>query len=238
MNRPNLVTFSRTDLVARKMEEIAKEFAEHFKVKRNYFRQFCKIFQNSKYWNIKNLSVKLKNWSTNFQQISGTNKIIILVQKAFNLCEIDKDISDLRGILVEALVIAKHGGSEILNDPAYGWGAKVYINDDENKKVIRYYCPFNNAKEKKEECGNRATIDFAFWNGRHGKFYECKVNPVGIGCKEIKYMDRLRSEFCSYKISLETFFVCAENEESIKMKLSQLGCPVLFKPMGVESLEV
>lgn len=234
MYQPDLLTFRRTDQVPEDFEHVAKEFADHFKVKRNYLRQFCKLIQTSKKWNITNLTSSLTRWAQFFGAVQGREKIINLVQRAFDLCQTDMDIDNLRGIIVESILIAACGGSAILSDPSYGWGSKVYLkNDNGRNDVIRYHC----CEHKMTECGNRATVDLAKWNGYSGSFYECKANPISIGCKEISYMNYLRQQLEDKSVSHETFFVCTENAESIQIRLAEFNCSPLLKPLGIEKLE-
>ncbi|WP_226047140.1 hypothetical protein, partial [Klebsiella pneumoniae] len=71
--------------------------------------------------------------------LSGTQGLISIVENAFLACQNDNDIHNLRGIMLEALLIGTNGGSAILNDLNCGWGAKVYVNNN----VIRYHCRSN-----------------------------------------------------------------------------------------------
>ncbi|WP_342576453.1 hypothetical protein [Paenibacillus sp. FSL M8-0142] len=234
MSESATVTFRRTDLVGKDMVDVAKEIADHFKVKRDYFRQFTRIIQVSKRWRILNLDQSLSEWITRFGSLGGRTKIIGLVQRGFGLCQTDKDIDELRGILVEALLIAAYGGSKILNETRYGWGAKVYIQKGTGQtQVVKYQCRLN----KEDGCEDRHTVDFGIWDGYHGKFFECKANPISIGCKEVSYMNHLRDVMGKNGLSHETFFVCPEDKDSIEMRLKELECSVLLKPIGVEELE-
>lgn len=234
MSEPANVLFRRTDLVGEDMVNIAKDIADHFKVKRDYFRQFSRIIQVSKRWRILNLNESLSLWVKRFDTVAGRKKIIGLVQTGFGLCKTDEDIDNLRGIIVESLLIAAFGGSKILDQSGYGWGAKVYIEKATSQpQVVRYRCNLN----KDNDCGDRATVDFGTWDGYSGKFYECKANPVSIGCKEINYMNYLRDMMKENKLSHETFFVCPESVDSIKMRLDEYECSPLLKPIGIEELE-
>lgn len=231
----NLVTFKRTDSMSQELEDITKEFADHFKVKRPYVPDFCRLIMTSKRWSISNLAQKLSDWSVIFGSISGRNKMVKLVQRAFGLCKSDEDINNLRGALLEALVIAGHGGASILSMSNYGWGAQVIVNDSGNSKVVKYECPTPTVPPD-FSCKRRSTVDFGMWNGWSGKFYECKVQPASIGCKEIKYMDALSQELSSSGISYEMFFVCAESEEAVKMRLAEQGASSVYKALGYREL--
>ncbi|MBY9079570.1 hypothetical protein [Paenibacillus sp. CGMCC 1.18879] len=234
MSQPNYISFTRTDQVDEPIEGIAREFAEHFKVKRDYFRQFCRIIQVSKRWRISDLSQSLSKWVSQFGAIGGRKTIIALVNKGFGLCKTDEDINNLRGIIVESLLIAAYGGAKILTQSNIGWGAKVYIeNGRGTSQVVRYRC----SAKKTADCGDRATVDLGIWDGYSGKFFECKANPVSIRCKEISYMEYLRNMMKVHGISHETFFVCAESKDSIRIRLDEYGCSPLLKPIGLEELQ-
>lgn len=226
----DFVKFTRTDYsVPDYIEEYGKKIADHFKTKRNYLPDFCRMIISSKYWVIDTLDEQLATWSQRFGKISGRRKVIELVSDAFNTCKSSEDIHYLRGVIVEALVIGKSGGSEMLNRSNFGWGAKVLLNGT----PVKYLC----TEKKTPACDNRSTVDIGIWDGRHCKFYECKVNPKQIGCKEIKYLKKLSEDCKNYEVSHEIFLVSPESQESIKLRLFDLGeCSILFKPLGIEQL--
>lgn len=237
--RSDLIKFKRTDKVDPKLEALALEFADHFSVKREYLRDFGAMVRSSKNWKFEELDAKLSIWSERFiKKRESRNAIVALVKRAFKTCQNDNEISVLRGLLVESILIGVNGGPEILASKSlYGWGAKVSINREGHQPdEIYYYCTESQAI-RRHACDNRATVDFGSWNGRHGKFYECKVTPDAIGCKEISYMNYLRQQLAAYSISHETFFVCLESNDSIKMRLEALDCSPLLKPFGIEELQ-
>lgn len=233
--RSGLISFRRTDQFSIDLVDIVKDFAEHFKVKRNYIRQFCRLIQTSKKWDITNLNVKIEEWIKKFTiNSSGREALVDLVRRAFQYCKTKKDIDELRGLLVESLIIAGHGGTVVLNDPEYGWGSKVFINNTvSGQRQIKYSCPTPNGTD----CTDRHTVDFGVWNGYHGKFFECKAHPNSINCKEIKYMTNLKTELTNEGITHEVFFVCAEDTESIELRLKAAGCSPLYKAIGTKELE-
>lgn len=223
----------RTDSPPIYIEELLSEFSDHFITKRDYFIPFCGLIQISKRWTLQNLDEKFSGWYEKFNR-PGRKKITELVEKAFKKCRSDTDIHILRGLIVESLLIASHGGSKVLNNTQYGWGAAVIINKEAGKsELVKYNCPSANGTT----CSDRSTIDFGYWNGNSGKFYECKVQPSGINCKEIKYMKKLQHELLANQISHELYFVCLESIESIKLRLEDEDCSPLFKPMGMRELE-
>ncbi|PEK36075.1 MULTISPECIES: hypothetical protein [Bacillus cereus group] len=229
---PQLVTFTREDYsISTYIEDVCKEIAEHFKVKRKYLHQFCTLIRGSKAWTVENMEEKLSGWSEKVSHIPETKKFIQLINKAFKLCQNPEDIDHLRGGMVEALVIASRGGASILQSSHYGWGASVTINGETSHR-IRYRC----SELKAEGCANRLTVDFGHWNGYHGQFFECKVNPVSVGCKEEKYMIELDNCLSTKNISHEMFFVCAETHERVKMRLEEKNISEKFKPLGYDTL--
>ncbi|WP_136369653.1 hypothetical protein [Cohnella fermenti] len=220
---------------------IAKEFADHFKVRRSYIPDFCRLIQTSKWWNTLNLEAKLAVWAKGFGSVSGRKGIIDLVIKAFRSCSDDKEIAGLRGAMVESLVIASRGGSDILDLPAFGWGARITVKTRVAAKELKYICVApthaeSSRTESGEVCRNRSTVDFGSWNGKHAQLYECKAQPARIGCKEVKYMQYVKSEMSALDISHELFFVCADSRESIEARLEDLGLGPLFKALGAREL--
>ncbi|MFJ7995459.1 hypothetical protein ACIQY5_25540 [Peribacillus frigoritolerans] len=230
----NKITFQRTDIsIPGHIESFAKEFADHFIVRRSYVPQFCKLIQTSKFWNPANLEGKLSAWVRNFSRTPGRTKIIDIITRSFKSCQDKAEIDHLRGAMVEALVIGFNGGTRLLAQPNYGWGARVDINLDHSTIEVRYIC----TEAKDDKCHRRSTVDFGSWDGRHGKFYECKAHPFGIGCKEVRYMEKLKSELIINGISHEIFFVCAESTESIQMKLDEFDLGPLYKAYGMEEIQ-
>ncbi|HFK1746059.1 TPA: hypothetical protein ACGX4N_002828 [Bacillus cereus] len=229
---PNLITFTREDFsISSYIEDICKEIADHFKVKRKYVRQFCTLIRGSSSWNPDNMDEKLAGWSQRMERVPESANFVRLINKAFRLCQNTDDVDHLRGGMVEALVIGARGGSSILESNQYGWGASVTINSESSYK-IRYNC----LKKELEECANRLTVDIGHWNGYHGLFYECKVNPVNVGCKEQNYMITLDECLKTNSISHEMFFVCAEQHERVQMILEEKGIGKQFKPLGYDTL--
>jgi len=227
---PLLVTFQRKDYsIPDYIEDVCKEIADHFKVKRRYLHQFCSLIRNSKRWNMENLNLKLDEWTNLAKRIPESSKFVALIQKAFQLCQSAKDLDHLRGGMVEALVIASYGGSQVLAKTGYGWGAAVTID---GLGEVNYRC----LEQKEQDCNNRVTVDFGRWDGHHGKFYECKVNPVSIGCKELNYMVELDKKLSDAEISHEIFFVCAETSDRVEMRLRELELNSSFKARGFDNL--
>jgi hypothetical protein len=98
--------------------------------------------------------------------------LVDLVLRTFLVCADDEEIDILRGMILEALIIACHGGAPTLSDAKYGWGATVNIITSSGTKTVKYICqtptPVNKEESKpREVCKNRQTIDFGYWNGRH-----------------------------------------------------------------------
>lgn len=234
MNRP-LLSFRRTDFsISEDIEEVAKEFANHFTTRKNQIRFFCNLIKTSKYWNTNNLHEKLIAWKESVKRIKGTSKTVKLVEKAFNLCLCDDDINSLRGAMVESLIISHYGGAKVLSNPnKAGWGAKVYYHQNNQSQVIRYNCE----KLLYDHCEDKATVDFGYWDGHHGKFYECKVLPKRIECKDKRFMENLSSVLTHQGISHEVFFVCADTEEAIDANIADIDIGIRLKSVGIRQLE-
>lgn len=232
MTKQSLISFRRTDILPSDIEDIAKEFANHFVTRKKQITFFCRVIKETKTWNMLNLHRRLEAWKNAAKTINEVGKTIKLVEKAFLLCQSDNDISSLRGAMVEALIISHYGGAKVLDDPERaGWGAKVYLQN-KRQQVIRYYCnqPID------EKCDDKATVDFGYWDGNHGKFYECKVLPRWIECKDKRYMENLNNELTRHEISHEVFFVCADSEAAIEMHLADVDIGVKLKPIGIRQL--
>lgn len=234
LSNEDLISFERLDYsISSHIEEISKELADHFKVRRPYVSEFCSLVKTSKRWDTNNVTVKLDRWKIQMEKFNGSKKIIDIVKRAFESCTTNDEISSLRGAMVEALVIGCFGGEINLSKTNYGWGARVDINViGEPVREVVYKCKI----KKEPDCKNRSTVDFGYWDGLHGKFFECKVQPVSIGCKEVSYMKHLKEELEEHKVSHEIFFVCAEHSDEIKIKLEMYGLSPLYKAVGVQEL--
>lgn len=229
------IIFTRTDYsLSQHIINIVHELADHFKVRRSYIPQFCSMIRGSKRWNMSNLNSQLGFWEQRMSGIEGTRTIIDIVKRAFLGCQSNEDIKHLRGAMVEALIIGVHGGTATLNDNRYGWGALVTLVLSSGPKEIKYRC---HEFQHGIECCNRSTVDYGYWDGHHGKFYECKAQPAAIGCKEIKYMQELKTQLEANSISHEVFFVCPESREAIEMKLDTYDLGPLYKPFGAEDIQ-
>lgn len=230
----DLVSFERLDYsIPSHIEEISKEFAELFKVKRSYISEYCSLIKTSKRWNMENISEKLNRWIVKMARYPESRKLIDIAKRAFESCTSKLELDSLRGAMMEALVIGSFGGTKNLAKKNYGWGARVDINlPNVPVEKIRYKCTLH----EDINCSNRSTVDFGYWNGKHGKFYECKVQPVGIGCKEVKYMQHLKDRLGEHQISNEMFFVCADPTEEVRIKLTSLGLGPLYKAIGIQEL--
>jgi hypothetical protein len=132
------------------------------------------------------------------------------------------------------LIIGFNGGSKVLSNRNFRWGAKVDINLPDRNIKVRYRC----TQLLTHLCGDRKTVDFGSWDGYHGQFFECKAQPSGIGCKEISYMQHLKKVLSDHSITHEIFFVCAESRDEVKLKLEGYGLSPLYKPVGVEDIQL
>ncbi|HHB2053552.1 hypothetical protein ACQKNN_10090 [Bacillus paramycoides] len=229
--RADLIRFERLDRLPEYIKISCLDIADHFKVKRNYLPQFCRLINSSKVWNMDNLDTMLNGWVKNSQKIYPP-KFIDMVYKAFSQCNNIEDIGDLRGALVEALVIASYGGPKVLQNPNYGWGALVKLKEEDKFDEVRYRCP----QHRVGDCLHRNTVDFGYWNGYHGEFYECKVNPESIGCKEKNYMLELQEKLKNKGITYDLIFVCANHTESVQIELDRLNLDIKFKAVGYDNL--
>lgn len=224
------IKFRRTDYsIPEVLFETGKEIADHFKTPRNYVPEFCGFLINTSRWDFAHLPQQLATWRARFQRISGTGKIINLVEKAFNACTSNDDINVLRGLLLEAMVVASYGGTQVLSQDEYGWGAKVYVNG--STRPVRYTCVLH----RFEDCKGRATVDFGAWDGHNAMLYECKVQPFRIGCKELHYMKELTSVLQEAGTSHEIFFVSAASRDDVEIQLAEQEANLLFKPLGLEN---
>lgn len=227
------ISFERLDRISSHIEEISKEFADHFKSRRPYVSEYCSLIRLSRRWEIENLEEKLSEWISKNEKRPGFSRLVDIVGRAFRGCTSTKEINSLRGAMVEAILIGCFGGSKNLNNPNYGWGARVdVISPDAPVDKIVYRCTIHET----EDCSNRSTVDFGFWNGKHGKFFECKVRPNSIGCKEVMYMQYLKTRLNSHDISNEMFFVCADPSEAVKMQLEEWGLSPVYKAIGIKEL--
>ncbi|AOS66813.1 hypothetical protein CJZ71_15840 [Bacillus subtilis] len=221
MSGDNLILFERTDNTEKFIEQAVKEIADHFSNKRSYLKLFVRLIRNSHMWKIENIESELQNVESIFQRfIDGGSELVTILRKAFTSCKKTKHLKKLRGALAEGLLISMYGGSNILDSPSYGWGARVKLNTRETTLDIVYDCPFHTDKTK-TKCRRRSTVDLGYWDGNNGKFFECKVRPENITCSEFKYMNTLHRELSERKINHEIFFVSTDTKDSIEMTLKK-----------------
>ncbi|MFC5529970.1 hypothetical protein [Cohnella yongneupensis] len=214
------------------------EIADHFKVKRKYFFAFTALIHESSRWNSGNLEQGLNRWEIRFLRAGGIEKVVVMVREAFNKCTTTDKIKKLRGAIVEAILIASHGGSGRLNDPTnYGWGASVFIGSSPDAHQVGYECDDQCGSFTGDTCGTRYTVDVGDWNGYHAKLYECKAHPDSIKCKDVEFLRKLSNELQSHRVSHEIFFVSIVDKEEIEIKLREYNAPSFFKSCGRRELE-
>lgn len=230
-----LVTFVRTDKKPLHIEKITIEIADHFKVHRVYVPQFCKFISNSKRWKHDNWEEQFNRWKERFSKINPneTKKIISLVKSGFENCVNNEEINDLRGCMFEALIMGAYGGgTRILSDVQYGWGARIDLNLDTGIESVRH----RELLEDKTGYLTRSTVDFGYWNSKHGKFYECKVQPKSLTDLEINYMTTLRTMLTKYNINHEIYFAFAASKDTVTIELKKFNLETFFKPIGYEDI--
>ncbi len=234
----SLIEFRRSDYsVPPYIEQYALEIAAHFKVRRTYFNDFCLLFRRSRNWKISNLDVCLNEWRERFSKLNGTRTIVDIICRAFTACQDDQDISFLRGVMLEALVIARQGGPDILDNLSknVGWGAKVFING--SKDEIYYRCT---GERLYPDCGGiLAAIDFGEWDGNHGVFCTCKVQSIKIGCLDIQYLRVIAKELRKLGGSFDLYLVSPESEDNMLERFEFLTRAIEgehIKIMGREKL--
>ncbi|MCY8401364.1 MULTISPECIES: hypothetical protein [Bacillus] len=239
MVKVKTVSFKRTDYdLPPFMLEAVKKIADHFSVKRDkrYLNEFRLVFKRSKHWNPEKGALKqqLEEWKAQFtRNYSDRNKLANIIVDSFHCCKTKDEINKLRGALLEAFLIGVKGGFNGIDsreEMARGWGARVYLQN--SKQGVLYNC----LEHKYEGCTSRSTVDYGEWDGCHGQFYECKVSPVSIRCKEVKYMEHLKKELSSQSISHEVFFLCADSKLNVQIKLEEYGLGPLYKPLGIEDI--
>ncbi|MED4705223.1 hypothetical protein ABEU80_19495 [Bacillus velezensis] len=241
MDKTKDVKFKRKDYPpAPHILDSIEKVSKHFETKRDYIYEFCGMVQASKRWRVsRRLSDSLKIWKAQFIKDKPNRfEIADIIEDAFLKCTSDDEIDELRGGLLEALLIGiKGGGVSSLNDyQSYlnrGWGAKVYLTADNHTRGIYYECN----KKETDGCTNRSTVDYGEWDGKLSNFYECKASPNSISCKEVMYMDFLRSELDKRDIAHNIHFVSAEAKLSVKLKLDSWGAHSSFIPVGYEDLK-
>ncbi|MGB2993565.1 MAG: hypothetical protein WBB47_13100 [Paenisporosarcina sp.] len=235
MTNTPLITFVRTDDKPVHIENITLEIAEHFKVSRFYVPQFCRLISTSKRWKVENWRPQFDQWKSVFSKINPneTRKIIDIIDRGFDSCTTNLEIDDLRGCMLEALIMGSYGGRKVISNPSFGWGSRVDLNMESGKTLkVKFEC----LNTEQPLCVRRSTVDFGYWNKKHGKFYECKVQPISLTCKEINYMRTLRKELILNKISNEVFFAFAASKDKVNMDLKKLQLESFFKPLGYEDI--
>lgn len=237
MIKVKTVSFKRTDHdMSPFMMDAVEKVADHFSVQRDkiYVKDFLLIFKRSKFWKVDNLQEDLNMWKNSFiRGYKDRVKLSDIIVDSFIQCKTKDEIDKLRGALLEAILIGAKGGFNGIDsrsEMSRGWGARVFLQKSE--KGVIYNC----TEHREDTCTTRSTVDYGQWNGYHGQFFECKVSPKRIGCKEVRYMEFLKSQLKSHDISHEIFFLCAESQFNVKLKLEEHGLGPLFKPLGREDI--
>ncbi|MED3603726.1 hypothetical protein P4472_18225 [Bacillus subtilis] len=237
MIKVKTVSFKRTDYdLPRFMMDAVEKIADHFSVPRDkrYVTDFLMIFKRSKHWKAEKLKQDLEIWKNKFtRDYSDRVKLSKIIVDSFIQCKTKEEIDELRGALLEAVLIGAKGGFKGIDsrsEMSRGWGARVYLQ--KGAEGVKYNC----TEHREANCSNRSTVDYGEWDSRHGQFYECKVSPEGIGCKEVRYMEFLKSQLESHEISHEIFFVCAESRLNVKVRLEEYKLSPLYKPLGREDI--
>ncbi|ATH94562.1 hypothetical protein [Bacillus glycinifermentans] len=212
------VDFVRTDRVDQVIVPTVIEIAEHFSVKRSYVITFCKVIRNSWRWTIKDMPKQLNIVRTTFSKFrDGGLELCQILTNAFSTCSDKDDIDKLRGSLAEGLLLGAFG-KEILRSETFGWGAQVFVIDDSKKQGIRYNCPFAGSRPN---CSHRTSVDLGFWDGKYGEFFECKVRPDKVRCKEMSYMKYLNTELSQRDIDHSVYFVSTDTLEAMEMSMEE-----------------
>jgi|GEM_PF-2068208 len=234
---PELVTFERTDIKPPYIVQAALEFVLHFQIKRDYLKDIFRLIRNSKHWNMQTLEINIKNWIKEFPEYESKDIILELVSKWFSMCKNDQDIKDLRGTLVESFVMAYVRKKHKINGNGIniGWGANVTIHPSSGNEMTVYYTCTTSPKPE-GACRNRSTVDIGIWDGHHGEFYECKVNPFWIGCSEMKYMDKLNRILSDCGISHDIFFGFVVSNDAATMQIADYDTDFKFQLIGAEEL--
>ena len=232
-----LVTFERKDYKPMYIVQAAVEFALHFQTKRAYLKDIFRLIMNSKSWRKETLEIDIENWIKIFPDYESKDIIIELITKWFSMCKDDQDLTDLRGTLVESFVMAYVRKKHKINDNGknLGWGANVTIHPSTgNDRTVYYTC--TTSPKPHVACKNRATVDIGIWDGHHGEFYECKVNPFWIGCSEMKYMDKLNGILMDCGISHDIFFGFLVSHDAATMQIADYDTDFRFQLIGAEEL--
>lgn len=134
--------------------------------------------------------------------------LINTLKTAYKNSRDDREISDLRGRILET--IYQDGLSPIYSgrDSIFDYGCKVIINEVE----IKYIDGTGNLDR------NRSTIDIAGYNFINSEFYELKVRPAGFQDNIIIYLNKLKSKAFANGISENITVGCVSLEPKTSLK--------------------
>ncbi|MBD1370778.1 hypothetical protein IC620_00185 [Hazenella sp. IB182357] len=230
----NRVTFERRDFpLPHHIESTASELIAYFKVTNLYLPQICSMIQISKRWTIDTLHVHLGRWKQAFAKLKNTARLLATLESGFLDCRNDGEIHLLRGALLESILLGRYQSSIHLRG-SFGQGVQVIIHKDKERLPVHYQC---NQKISKR-CHDRMTVDFGHWDGKHGNYFECKVQPKGFGCKEVMYMRELKKQMEQAQLPHTCFFVSIFQSDELHIRLVNWSVQGFVVPVGISELKL
>lgn len=137
--------------------------------------------------------------------------LIISLKDAYDKSRDDKEISDLRGRILETIYRDKLSPIYSRRNSIFGYGCMVII-DGVKIQYIDKSGDFNR---------NVTTIDIAGYNHENSEFYELKVRPKNFRDYSIKYLNKLKKEALANRISdiIKVGCVSLESKTSMRNQL-------------------
>ena len=212
LGKVELVRTDWDDNYTRMIDNRARSITKHIKINSGLFDVLCDfvlIFTNKDEYN-RIFPQWLENVkrSNKVVELEGLDALIDSLKVAYKNSRDDKEVSDLRGRILEAVYQDKLSPIYSKRDSIFDCGCKVIIDGVEIKYIDK----------SGDFDRNRSTIDIAGYNFISSEFYELKVRPASFQDNVIIYLNKLKSQALASKISENIVVGCVSLEPNTSLK--------------------
>lgn len=212
LGKVELIRTDRNDDYTRTIDSRARDITKCIKMNNQLFDVLCDFvlkFTDKNEYN-RSFSQWLKDVRKSNRAVKqGDLEILINTLKAaYKNSKDDREISDLRGRILETIYQNELSPIYSKRDSIFDYGCKVIINEVE----IKYIDGTGDFDR------NRSTIDIAGYNLKKSEFYELKVRPAGFQDNIIIYLNKLKSKAFSNEISENIIVGCVSLEPKTSLK--------------------
>lgn len=234
LNKLGKVELVRTDWsnhYTRMIDNRARSITKHIKMNSELFDILCyfvlRFTNKDEYNKVSSHWIENIKESNKFVNPEELDDLINSLKVAYENSRDDGEISDLRGKILETIYQDKLSPIYSRRDSIFDYGCKVIIDGVEIKYI----------DESGDFAKNRMTIDIAGYNLENSEFYELKVRPDNFQDNVIKYLNKLRSEALTNRISENVKVGCVTLELRTSLE-SQLKIIKRKYDIDYEGLEI